>query len=114
MAGSEVGVTVGAEVRTREMVGEGPGAKQKVASGAWRSRKDCTLEAPEEQPADSGLAQGPVSALPKCRDEACFLFGDIWLQQQEKVSPGFSFSGAADRWRHGPGPLALASPAASV
>ena len=84
MVSQEVGVTMGAEVRTREMVGEGPGAKQKVASRSWRSRKDCTLEAPEEQPYRQwALAQGPVSALPKCRMRFC-LFGDICYSSKRK------------------------------
>ena len=39
-------MSVGAEVRTRDGTMEGgPGAKPKVASRSWRSRKDWTLEA---------------------------------------------------------------------
>lgn len=83
-------VTMGAEVRTREMgwwkrvVEEGPGAKQKVASRSWRSRKDCTLEGPEEQPCRQGdLAQGPVSALPNCGMRFC-LFGAICYSIKRK------------------------------
>lgn len=44
-------MTVVAEVRTRDgMMEGGPGAKPKVASRSWRSRKDWALEAPEDQP----------------------------------------------------------------
>lgn len=83
-------VTMGAEVRTREMgwwrrvVEEGSGVKQKVASRSWRSRKDCTLEAPEEQPCGQGdLAQGPVSALPNCGMRFCS-FGAICYSSKRK------------------------------